>query len=749
LGYSEDMRSHSPKRIAPTWRHVLTALCSVAMATAMLLPCSALAKGNHSAPAVETVVVVLSPFLTWDDVAKIEPAYIRLAGSEGAIGNMNAITGDAGWPTVAGGALTLSASRWTAAPIGTAADPRHLDAIKAANAGSLDPPDIGALGSAIHEAGKRTAAVGNSDESTSTPGGIRRPAALLAMDRDGKVDIELTSPGLLKPDASAPFGVRADPKQLRKAIRIALADQPALLVVDPGDLERAHDAPNQSAEQAALNHAEAVKALNEVVSDVQVAVGTRPTLLMVVTPATDKPYYQPPYFGPTIVTGINLDGQITSPSTHRPGLVTNLDVAPTVLSALWIEPGATMLGQPMTTPSLGTASEHPLGANVDASIRRLETLGTSVGSVDYVRDLFFIRFFAWASALIAMLAAAIALMPALRSAASAVRWLILLALTVPGGAWLMFVANRYPQTPAQAALAFGAMTLAIFALVAGLSTVLKVRPEVPLVAVSTLTTLLVLADQWTGHPLETGLFSYSIRAGWRYYGMGNEGAALLVGASIVAVGLACDLYAESERARALRVGLMPAVAVVVLLTAAAPFAGANAGVALWGVVAYGVAWLRINRIRVTWKSALAMLAAILALIAALAAVDMLLGSGETHLGRFIGDLLRGDFSAVGNLVYRKASNNLGYISQTPYTWLAIAIVGALAAVRWAGDHPLVATLRDRPGLAGALAGVLAGGVVATATEDSGVVMPALMLFAGALPVLSLVLAKKSLDPDVT
>ena len=43
----------------------------------------------------------------------------------------------------------------------------------------------------------------------------------------------------------------------------------------------------------------------------------------------------------------------------------------------------------------------------------------------------------------------------------------------------------------------------------------------------------------------------------------------------------------------------PVVGAVVLVTAAAPFAGANAGVAIWGVVAFAVAWLRINRIRFT------------------------------------------------------------------------------------------------------------------------------------------------------
>ena len=736
------MRSNLPQRSATIWRCLATVMSAVAVAAAMLAPCAALALPSAPAPKVDTVVIVLSPFLTWSDVTSANGAGLLTLARDGAVANMNSIAADAGWPTVAGGALTLSSSRWTAGPIGTAADPQHLPAIKAANAGSLDAPDIGALGAAIRAARGRTAAVGNSDENTATPSGVRRPAALLAMDRNGVVGLQLTAEALLTADTGAPFGVRADPRQMRTAIRIALADDPALLVVDPGDLERAHDSPGQTPEQSASSHATAVRSLGDVVADVRTALGSRRALLMVVTPATDKPYYQPPYFGPTIVSGLNLRGELTSSSTHRPGLLTNLDVAPTALSALGIQTPATMVGQPMTVAGAGAAGGaggSSGAAAVDATIAQLDRLGTTVGAIDYLRDLFFIRFFAWGAALVVLLAALVALVPSTHVLARPTRWLLLLVLAVPGGAWLMFLVSRYPTTPEQAALAFAVATLGVFALVLGLSTALMSRAEIPVLALSTLTSLVILVDQWTGRPLESGFFSYSTRAGWRYYGMGNEGAALLVGASIVAVGLACDLYAQSRWARALRIGLMPLVGVVVLLTSAAPFAGANAGVFLWGVVAYGVAWLRINRVRVTWKSALGMLGAIVVLIAAFGAIDMMRGTAETHLGRFMSEALHGDFSAVGDLVFRKAVNNVGYIAQTPYTWLALAIAIALATTRWIGERPLVAALRERPGLAAALAGVVAGGVAAALTEDSGVVMPALMLLAGGLPALYLVL----------
>jgi hypothetical protein len=154
-------------------------------------------------------------------------------------------------------------------------------------------------------------------------------------------------------------------------------------------------------------------------------------------------------------------------------------------------------------------------------------------------------------------------------------------------------------------------------------------------------------------------------------------------------------------------------------------------------VAFGVAWARVNRLRLSWRTVAALTGTIVVLVATLVAIDVMSGAAETHLGHFFTDFATGNFSAASDLVVRKALNSLAYSQQTPYTWLAVAIAGALAATWWFGRRPLAVALATRPGVAGALLGVVIGGVVAMLTEDSGIVMPALMLFAGALPVLYL------------
>jgi hypothetical protein len=699
----------------------------------------------------DTVTIVVTPFLTWDDLLSSRAPELHMLASEGAVANMNCVTADVGWPTVAGGALTMSSGRWAAGPVGVPTTALSLDSLRAANANSLNPPDLGALGTALHAAGFKTAALGNADENTSTPAGIRRPASLIAFDSAGRIDVDMTDESLLATSSKAPFGLYTDRVRMQTAVTSVLASKPQLLVIDLGDLERAHDVPHQTAEQYATDHADALQNTSVILSDIAAEVVQGHSLLLIVTPATDKPYYEPPYFGPVIAVGGELTGELTSGSTHRPGLVTNLDVAPTVLSILGLKTSPTMLGQPMT-PQADEFSASGDASAPDQRIATLKRLGTYVGVVDYCRDLLFIKPFTRNVIALIVLVVVLALVPLLRLVRPLGQALLLIVLSVPSAAWLVFVLDRYPATPTEVIMRLETATLYVFVPALVLAIVFRRRPEVALLVVSALTSVMICADQWGGHPLETGLFSYSIRAGWRYYGMGNEGAALLVGASIVAVGLACDLIRNTEWAPIFRVGLMPIVGVVALWTIAAPGLGANAGAAIWGVAAFGVAWARVNRVRVGWKPTAAIVTVMIVAVAAIAATDMSHIVGETHIGRFFAELLHGDFSSVDALVVRKALNNYNYLPQTPYTWLAVTLVAGLAAIWWLGDRPLKRALASRQGVAGALAGLLVGGVVATLTEDSGVVMPALMLLAGALPAFSLALAdnpaQEPLDPDV-
>jgi hypothetical protein len=706
------------------------------------------------------VAILLSPFLEFSDVSPTATPSLWSLAEGGAVGSMNAITADPGWPTAAGGALSLSAGRWAAAAATGPANAKSISLQQAANNSSLDRPVLGALGDALHAAGVRTIAVGSSDLGTAGVPALR-PAELLATDTLGRVD--MTEAGALVADARAPMGVRADRAALSSAITSALADLTSapgaggLLVVDPGDLTRSHaeaSRPDADASHVATGRRVAIASLDAAAADLasQLPPGS---LLLVVTPATDKPYYEPPRFGPVIASGRGLSGFLTSASTHRLGLVTNADVAPTTLAALGIATPSEMIGKTFSATADTSSPAERLGL--------LAKTETAVGAVDKLRDRYFTLAFAWASVLVIGLAVLAAFRPSRRMSVTAGVSLIAI-LSVAPAAWIALLVARYPASTAAAAAAFAVAWLMTVG--AALMAAKLVRVEALLAVIAAVTVSLIMLDQWFGQPLQTGLFSYSVRGGWRYYGIGNEGSALAVGAALAAIGLSVDLAARTRWATVLRRYGIPVIGGIVLITAAAPFAGANAGVAVWGFAAFAVAWLRINRIPISPRTIAWTTAAVIALVALLAAIDLLGIGGGTHIGRFLVQATQGG-PGVWELVRRKALNNVGYLTQTPYSWLALAMMLALLVERFARPRPLATALDRHPGYAAVLAGVIVGSVFALLTEDSGVVMPALMLLSGAGQALYLSLeappgsrepfaaspaensSGKALDPDVT
>ena len=717
--------------------HKRTAALGAAMlvvAVALLASLSApfVAGAADGPPAVNRVVIVLAPYLTWDDISaeKTPAIWSLLDGS--ALGNMNARTSDNGAPTVAGGALTLSASRWAKGPEGGPLDAASLDRARAANSESLSEPTFGALGGAVLKAGGRRIAVGASDTSTATPDGRLRPAEVVATDESGTLDSSY--PEVLRVDPAAPYGLRTDPAALETAINSALEWRRAIIVIDTGDLARAHDA-SGTASRRALRHDDAVRTLDAAVGVVDQRLRSQPVsdaMMMVVTPATDKQWYKEPNFGPLIVTGAGFHGQIASSSTRRSGLATNLDIAPTVLASLGATVPAEMLGRPLgsrTVPRPATELVAELARDAAAP-----------GVIDQLRDAWVLRWFCYAAIVAVMLAALLALAPMSWASVLGEVLLIVTMSAMPAG-WLMFLVGRQPQDVGSAATAFVAATLIVAVAALALRRVFSASHVAVPLFLTALSALVVVADQVSGNPIESGVFSYSVAAGWRFYGMGNQGAAILVAASIAAVGLASDaLSARPAAASVIRRFGLPVVGLVVLIVSAAPFAGANAGVAVWGIIAYGIAWAAMNGVRLSWKVAGLTLLAIAIAVAALSAIDLMRSSGgQSHLARFARGILSGDSAATTELVRRKLANNLGYLRYTTYTGLAVAMAGALALLRFAPGRPLNAALEAAPAYGAALLGIVIGSLAAWATEDSGVVMPALMLIAGGGPALLLAL----------
>ncbi len=441
--------------------------------------------------------------------------------------------------------------------------------------------------------------------------------------------------------------------------------------------------------------------------------------------------------GPAIAYRRGMGGYLSSSSTQRTGLVTNLDVAATVLDELGIERPVQILGNPMIS--------EPTPLSLEERVQRLVDTNRTAVAVDAAKP--GVLNFLIAVTLVVLVLATFVLLrshlwPALAAvrAASAFRIALLAVLSVPPATLLMF-AFMQPLSRAAAVAALLTCTVLVFVLALGVRMTRVSRA--PIAVLALLEALLVLVDQWLGAPWSfTGFLGYSPIMAARYYGVGNEGAALLFGATIVGLAFVFDERPDSRFTAVARAWGVPLLTLVVVGTCAAPFLGANVGVVAWGIIGFAVAWALMNGHRITWKVALAMLLAVVLVVGAFSAIDLARsGSSETHLGRAWQSAEQGGVSQLWLIVVRKAQTNLRVLTHTNWSFVLIGMLVFLAFMRWRPQGDFADTLRVNPHFAAAISAGLVGGLVAYFTEDSGIVIPALIMLYVGVGILDRMLAR--------
>ncbi len=701
--------------------------------------------------AASVAVVVLAPYVTWDDIEAL-PVLSGLA-ERSALADVNTRSRVAG-PSEAdltGAAMMLSAGSWTTQRLrapgayslhedyetGEVAEAyrrfmgrrpedaaiAYLGFPVAARANEFDTlqTEIGLLGRSVREADGLTAAIGNSDAGYAvTEVGKNRPAAIAAMDEAGLVARGDVSRRMLVVDENGPFGLSTDLELLAEVYRgvmgdIAGSSGPGLVVLDPGDLHRALEFSDVAAPSVAERHRRNALATLDAVVGVALEALPDDGVLLVYS-LVPPPVEGPDPLAPIVASGPGFEaGMLTSDSTHREGMVTNLDVTATLLERLGLERPTAVLGNP--------ARAVPGGGSLHERSTFLSRRTAAAVAVEQAKPEMLNTFIA-----VGVLVLVVAGLVVLRGGAPV--WLVgllkavlLFVAAFPVGTYLMFLVRRFPDSGWEVAGLAIAATLAVWA-VAGFVAV-RWGGVVAVAGVCLLTVAVVILDPWIGSPLSlVGLLSSSPLGAARYYGLGNEAAGLVAGSLVIGLGLAADVTPKGV-SDAVRRWVVPVIGGLAVFTLAAPSLGANVGVAVWGVVLVAALWAGMNGVRISFKLVAAVLGAAAALIAALAFLDVG-GGSQTHLGRAIQSALEGGAGELWIIVARKAEANIRVLTHTNWTFLLIAVLGFLAYMRWRPRGEFLDMLERHPYLGDALTAALLGGFVAYFTEDSGIIIPALM-----------------------
>jgi hypothetical protein len=244
-----------------------------------------------------------------------------------------------------------------------------------------------------------------------------------------------------------------------------------------------------------------------------------------------------------------------------------------------------------------------------------------------------------------------------------------------------------------------------------------------LIALGMIVFVLVVDVTVLGSTLQfNSALGFSPEVAGRFIGFGNAGYAALAAASILLAGLVAHRFAGG---RGVKFAL--ALLAVVILADAAPFWGADVGGVLSMVPAFGITALLLLGKQIKARSVLAFGVATLVALAAATGLDLARSPGNrTHLGRLAEQTRDEGSSAFTSVISRKIQLNLSALNSN-WRFLVPIVLALVAYLAFWPPRHLILLLRRIPELAIALIGFTILMVLGFALNDSGVVVPGVML----------------------
>jgi hypothetical protein len=571
---------------------------------------------------------------------------------------------------------------------------------------------FGVLGDILKENGYKRAVLGNEDLGFSYDfRKARRPGALLALDSEGKADYGAIGREAIKANPNSPYGVQVDKDSLLDHFKL-FYPRSDFLVIDFGDTPRAdmyaaHVVSHRKEElkkEALINADSFLKSLLEVID-------LKNDTLIILSPSPPLGKRKPvPTFTPIIAIGKGFStGFLTSSSTKRKGVVLNKDFIPTVLSLYGLNIPSFLSGSKME-------SVENLSKSVDFLINR-EKRATFVDTVRGKLVLAFIIFQVFLYLLFLFYLFTHKKMGSLI-------WLWRLGVLLSTGIPLSFY--LFPLFVSEWSFPWRGvfLSLVFVLLIAFLSLYLFKKDSLAFLPISILTFIVVLGDVCARNPLSfDNIFGFSSLIGARFYGLGNEGLAIFLGSFL----LCLAIFLEKVGRRKWLLPVLIFIFSLVLFIIGFPNLGADLGGTITAFCAFAMAFWWLSKRRVSWKFITIIFLLALLFVSLFSLLDFQRGSFQTHLGKTFSLFKSHNWKSLGITFKRKAQTNWRVLKYSSWSYLFGFFFLALIFLNYRPMGWLKSFLQNHQGVSVAFSSALVGGFVGFLTNDSGIVLPALIM----------------------
>lgn len=577
--------------------------------------------------------------------------------------------------------------------------------------------EVGALGTALHQADYKTAVFGNTDFDKE-PG---RLAVCIAMDNKGVVDYGQIDNELLTNDPNFPGGKRTDYNKMLKEVSQALGKY-QLIVVQLGDTERLHQQRQDILTTVYEQHYQhSLKQTDKFLQELTAVMGENDLLIMM-SPTPDQVMLDNKRMLTPVIMWSKGDvdqGLLTSGTTKHPGIVMNTDITATVLSHLNIASTGVFTGRAMYT--------LPFEGDITSFLKdKQEQLAvTYIARTPLQQAYVFIQ--------IVILAVGLWLIFVYRKGTKFLKPAILFVVSVPL-AYLLLPLLPSPYVPVVALeLVMVTSLIAALSFWAGRGNFMT-----SFGLLAAVTAAVILVDIVMGQPLQKqSILSYDPMVGARFYGIGNEYMGVLIGSLIMAVSLMVTRLSSHRKIAIALVGLIFALAAYCI---AAPNLGTNVGGTIAASAAFLTTFLLFAGVKIRPKIIFGVIAIVVVLLLLFITFDLSRPlQQQSHIGQTARLIIDGGFVEIINIITRKLAMNIKLLRYTVWSRVLLASIVVLAILFYKPRGIMKSIKVNFPVIFKGFIGLVTGALVAFAFNDSGVVAAATTMIFGAPPLIYLVL----------
>ncbi len=569
------------------------------------------------------------------------------------------------------------------------------------------PVNRGALGTALGDEGYQIAVFGNSD----TPDKDQRYLVSMMMDHKGVVPLGDVGEPLIIKDGTRPFGMRINSDKMVQAID-DVWDRADVVAVQWGDTSRVEEFRHMVMEEMLEQHRQ--QALEEGDAFIGWLINRLDLdrdLIMIITPLGPLRELQANNrLTPIILAGKGVDrGWLTSASTHREGVVTNLDVGATILHFFEVSPLHGQTGLPIVSLYNKEGFEGLMNFN-----QRLVEI--------FNQRSFLIRSFVLLLTIVVVIA--LFLLFFKYQYLNLIKPCILFIMIVPL-VYLFLTVVHQPNL-------VGSIILSLIMALTATAMVWYIFPRTldQILVVCFAMALALLLDQWTGGTLIQGSpLGYDVISGARFYGLGNEYMGALVGATCIGGTAAVERL--PQRPKVVLWGVFGWL-ILVLATLALPWWGANVGGAISAFIAFGVLTILMTDRRITWRHGIGLAIILIILLTGVFALDSIRAvESQSHIGQTVKLIQQNGVGEIFNIFYRKISMNLRLFRYTIWTRVFLTSLLAMIILFYRPAGIFKDVVEQYPFLSYGFISGIVGSIAALLTNDSGIVAAATsMIYVG-------------------